>query len=256
MNRADLIFEIIQASNDKKMRVGDIHIQLAEKENIEIADYFNSSIVSSTVRHDNNTKAKNGQPLRFDLSEHGLIKIIHYNQDTSTAKIIDNSEENLPIIISKANDRLRKEIKTAISQLTWQEFESSFLTQILEGLGFAKVQITQPTRDEGIDAICSYERGILKSEAIVSAKRWTTQNVSVQEVRSVRGVIRNTADTGIIITSSHFTNDAKLEALKVGGNRAIILIDGDLIVDTCIKEKIGVKVIDLPNLYKFEGFQQ
>jgi restriction endonuclease Mrr len=256
MSRADRIFEIIQNDPERKMRVGDIHTKLAELEEIDISEYFNSSIVSSAVRQDTNTRTKNGQPIRFDSSEHGVIRIIEYKPSISMkSKPVEISEIDLPIIISQNNDKLRKEIKSAISNLTWQEFESSFLTQILEGLGFAKVEVSQPTRDEGIDAVCTYERGILKSEAIVSAKKWGSQRVGVQEVRNVRGVVRPSADTGIIVTSSRFTDDAKDEASKTGGNRSIILIDGELIVDTCIKEKIGVKVVDLPNLYQFEGFK-
>ncbi len=38
------------------------------------------------------------------------------------------------------------------------------------------------------------------------------------------------------------------------GFRTIILIDGDLIVDTCLKEKLGVDNVEIPILYEFIGF--
>ncbi len=133
--------------------------------------------------------------------------------------------------------------------MSWQEFESSFLAEILESLGFSQVEITQRTRDGGKDAECTYKRGLVQSRAIVSAKHWS-KTVGVQEVQRIRG-IKGESDTGIIVTSNKFSPDAIKEAAPSQNQRAMVLIDGDLIVETCFEHSISVKAVDLPKLYKF-----
>jgi len=137
--------------------------------------------------------------------------------------------------------------------MSWQEFESNFLIQIMEALGFRSIEITQKTRDGGKDAICKYKRGVVESEAIISAKKWKTQKVSADEVQRLRG-IRGNADTAIIFTSSKFTDSAISEAMPSQNQRSVVLIDGDLIVETCFSSGIGVKEIKIPTLYEFIGF--
>ena len=95
--------------------------------------------------------------------------------------------------------------------------------------------------------------GIVSHEAIVSAKHWNRQDVGPGEVRQMRGIVSN-ADTGIIVTSSNFTNGAVSEAEKtMPGYRTVILIDGDLIVETCIKEGLGVEEVELPKLFRLKA---
>lgn len=157
----------------------------------------------------------------------------------------------MPAIIQEANKKVRQELKKQISELSWQEFENNFLTRVLEALGFSDIQITQRTRDGGADAICTYRRGIVTSEAIVSAKHWSKASVPDNEVDRVRGILHQ-ADTAIIVTSSSFTNPAKEKAKPApgGGWRSIVLVDGDLIVETCLQHAIGVEEVALPALYR------
>ncbi len=205
MNRADTIFDIIN-SNAGEMRVAEIHRELAEREGQSLNDFFSSSIVSSTVRVDNKTREGRGRPKRFNTDTHGTISIA--SQSLPNKQIKKTESQDVPLVIDKINENVRSELKKAISDLTWQEFESSFLTQVLSALGFTNIEITQSTRDGGKDAICSYERGILNSRAIVSAKHWKSKKIGADEIQRVRG---NTdeADTGIIVTSHAFSQEAK-----------------------------------------------
>lgn len=128
------------------------------------------------------------------------------------------------------------------------------MLQVLEALGFSSVEITQPTRDGGVDGKCRYTRGLVQSEAYVLAKRWNSKkNVDANEVDRLRGV-KGVQDTGIIFTSASFTKGAKAAAEPESGGRFIVLIDGDLIVETCFAEEIGVKNVSLPVLSEFAGF--
>ncbi len=166
--------------------------------------------------------------------------------DTNNSSAIKNA-------IESANTTVRSRLKQAISQLSWREFESHFLQQVLEALGFENVQITQATNDGGIDAICRYKRLLIQSEAFVSAKHWKDSNkVGPEEVRQLRG-IKGNADTGIIITSSEFTQGTVKEAEASQNQRTIALINGDMIVKICFDNGIGVKKVDLPHLFEFDN---
>src|SRR5439155_5505482 len=148
--------------------------------------------------------------------------------------VLGDYARQLPVLLERANQIAKHQLKNAISQLTLQDFESLFLQQILEALGFHGVKITQRTRDGGTDALCSYQRGLVQSSAIVSAKHWKTQNIAADEVHRLRG-IKGNADTGVIVTSATFSEAAKKEAEPSQNQRAIVLIDGDMLVNVCFE---------------------
>lgn len=253
--RADRIFEIL-GRHESRMKVGDIAKELEQGERVK---FIHPSTVSATVRQDNNTRRAQGKTLRFNHSgdgseEWGYVSLRKKAAGSRATGTSDNSQviqEN----IEKANNAVRQQLKKDIGNLSWQEFESNFLERVLEALGFNEVQITQPTRDGGKDAICTYKRGIVSSKAIVSAKHWEKGKVGVKEVRDLRGQ-KGDADTGVIITSSDFTDEAKHEAAPGQNQRTIVLVDGDLIVDACLGNGIGVEQVSLPALYKFVGFKE
>ena len=63
--------------------------------------------------------------------------------------------------------------------------------------------------------------------------------------------IKGNADTGVIITPSSFTLGALVEAKPTQNQRSIVLVNGDLIVDTCMKHEIWVRKCELPTLCTF-----
>jgi len=183
----------------------------------------------------------------------GYVSLRMKATGTLGASATDHSQE-IQENIEQANLAVRQQLKKAIGGLTWQDFESNFLPIVLEALGSNEVKITQPTRDGGRDAICSYRRGIISSEAIVSAKHWKAARVGGREVRDLRGQ-KGIADTGVIITSSFFTKDAEREAEPSQNQRTIVLVDGS--TGRCLlKNNLGVKEVALPALYTFIGFEE
>lgn len=253
-SRADTIFHIIE-QNSERMKVSEIHTRLCEAENVS-AQELKSSIVSSTVKQDNKTKEAAGRVKRFKIfgdgeEEYGYVSIIRpVNLEATKTKILDNYLQQIPLLIEEANNKFRKELKTKIGEKSWQEFESTFLCDVLEALGFSDIQLTQPTRDGGRDAECCYKRGLVQSQVIVSAKHWTKKKVGIDEVQRLRG-INHIADTAIIVTSNSFSSDAIREASPSSNQRSVVLIDGDLIVNTCLEKNILVESFNLPTLYKF-----
>ncbi len=150
--------------------------------------------------------------------------------------------------IRKANDAVDEKIRQRLREMDWRTFESTFLAAVLEKLGFQNVEVTQATRDGGVDARVTYQRGLVEAKAIVSAKHWNgRQSVPVSEVRQLRG-IQGDEDTAIIVTTGKFTDDARTEARPSQNQRVVYLIDGARLVEICRQHSIGVKRQELPAL--------
>ena len=252
-SRSDRIYRVLSESESGRLKVSEVRNRLAH---LEDAPDLKVSVVSATARVDNRTKRSSGKGVRFNVygdggEEFGYISTTpDVGAANSAKRIVDDYLEQTPVIIQRANDKVRRKLKKQISDLTWQEFEDNFLVSILEALGFSEVSLTQRTHDGGSDAYCSYKRGIIESEAIVSAKHWKGRNkVPDQEVDRVRG-IPHQADTAVIVTSSDFTKPAQEKARSQPGWRSVVLVNGDLIVETCMRNSIGVEEVILPSLYR------
>lgn len=246
-NRADKIYEILKEAGGR-LKVSDIHSLLTKLEDID-PKTLHYATISSTVRQDTIVRTRQGLAKRFNFYEKGKNEAEDYSYISIDIYDVQSSLR-VSKLIEAANFEVKKNLKLAIEHLSWKEFESSFLAQILEGLGFTSIEITRPIKDGGKDALCKYKRGLVYSNAIVSAKHWKDK-VKADEVQRLRG-IKGIADTGIIVTSSKFTPSAEREAEPSPNSRAIVLIDGDLIVETCFEKGIGVKMVELPPLYEFD----
>jgi hypothetical protein len=253
--RADKIYNLLLSSIDVRLRVADIVKLLAIIEN---DPNLQPGVVSSTVMMDNKIREIGGRALRFNrygdgTEEFGHVSVRDIVQlSNDLPGILKNYVTQIPIVIEKANSMVRNELKAAFRRLSWREFESFFLYNILEVLGFQEIEITRPTKDQGADAYCAYRRGLVRSLAIVSAKHWKNK-VGIDEIRRLRG-IRSNADTAIVVTSSKFSPEAIKEAEPSQNQRAIVLINAGLIVETCFNNGIGVERLTIPHLYKFTQF--
>lgn len=248
--------EILSAAPAGRLQVAEVARQLAEREGLT---ELTTSTVSATASQENKNRDNSGRAPRFNTygdggEEWGYISL-RIAASPLHEKDLHKLHGQMPQAIESANGETRSKLKEAIAQLSWQQFEANFLVQVLEALGFQGIELTQLTRDGGKDAVCRYKRGIVTSEAIVSAKHWQGNKVPVTEVQRLRG-IKGNADTGIIVTSSSFTPDAQKEAEPSQNQRSIVLVDGDLIVETCIVHSIGVRSVNLPTLYDFVGFAE
>ncbi len=253
ITRADKIYDVIR-NNGERLRVYDIRTLLAAKE--RISD-IKGAVISATVRADNMTKTLRGKVPRFNIygdgnETHGYVSIQTATEvEKNLHGILKNSATQIPALVEQANKNVRKKIREMIINMTWKEFETNFLLSILESLGFNSITLTRPSHDGGKDALCVYRRGIVESSAIVSAKHFK-KNVGVAEVQRVRGISEN-ADSAVIITSSDFSKAAKKEAKVVWQNhRSVVLVNLDLIVETCIDNEILITQVPLPKLFKIQ----
>jgi len=112
--------------------------------------------------------------------------------------------------------------------------------RLLREHGFEDVEVTQRSRDGGIDGY-----GLLRLSPFVSlrvafqAKRYK-DIVSRSAVGEFRNALLGRAEKGVFITTGRFTNDAESEASR-DGVVPIELIDGEQLVELFQDAGIGVK---------------
>jgi restriction system protein len=112
--------------------------------------------------------------------------------------------------------------------------------RLLREHGFEDVEVTQRSRDGGIDGY-----GILRLSAFVTvrvafqAKRLAAV-VSRRDVGEFRNALLGRAEKGVFLTTGRFTSDSKIEATR-DGVIPIELIDGERLVELFEEVGLGVK---------------
>lgn len=125
---------------------------------------------------------------------------------------------------------------------TGYDFEE-FLKEYLIKMGLDEVEITQRSRDGGID-LTAIRKGVGDFSEIditnyfIQAKRYALENrIGVREIRELKGTIPF-GYKGIFICTSSFTEDAKKEAIN-DISKPVVLVDGKSLVQSCIDNGIG-----------------
>lgn len=127
---------------------------------------------------------------------------------------------------------------------TGYDFED-FLKIYLEAIGVDEIEVTQRSRDGGID-LKGIRKGIddltdLDSvKYYIQAKRYKPKSsVPINDVRALRGVMDD-GFKGLFITTGKFSKESYCFA-KSSSSRPIILIDGKKLIQSCIDKGIGFK---------------
>lgn len=141
-------------------------------------------------------------------------------------------------------DHFKKIILNQLKEVDPKTFES-FSKKLLEVYGFRDMQVTQYTKDGGIDGFGKLKVGITYLNVAFQCKRWKTTNVSRTEIDKFRGAIQGEYEQGIIFTTSGFSKESQ-SATRKKGAVPIILIDGNTIIDIMIEKKFGVEIENLP----------
>lgn len=119
----------------------------------------------------------------------------------------------------------------------------SFLQLLLVEIGLDDVEVTQRSRDGGID-LTAVRRGVEGLSALdevhycVQAKRLKPGTaVNVRDVRALRGVMPS-GSKGIFITTGRYTRTAHQFA-EDDPARPLVLIDGPALTALCIEHRLG-----------------
>lgn len=148
-----------------------------------------------------------------DLMQTGEFKEELY-EDVDSSLAIKN------IVITDINEEVKRYFKTnpeKLHELSPRKFEE-LVASILEDMGLT-VELTKATRDGGSDIIAQIKNSLTSLLILVECKKYAPDNkVDVSIVRSVAGVhmLREPAKS-IIVTTSSFTKDARLEASQFKG---------------------------------------
>ena len=111
---------------------------------------------------------------------------------------------------------------------------------LLRASGFDDVEVIGRSGDGGIDGIGTYRpSGLISFHTAFQCKRYQG-SVGAGAIRDFRGSFVGRADRGIILTTGHFTRDARDEASRPGAN-PVDLIDGETFCDLLREHSLGVR---------------
>lgn len=111
-----------------------------------------------------------------------------------------------------------------LAAMDWEDFEH-LVRELFErefAANGAEVKITRASRDQGVDAIIFDPDPLKGGKIVIQAKRYTLP-VDVSAVRDLYGtVINEGANTGILVTTSHYGQ----EAYEFAQNKNLKLVNG------------------------------
>jgi restriction system protein len=110
-------------------------------------------------------------------------------------------------------------------KIDWYKFEN-LIRQLFEAMGL-DVQVTQSSRDEGIDAVAYNKTDIVhRSEILIQAKRYSNC-VPTNDVRALAGSVEEKrATAGVLVTTAWVSPETKAFAAR--NNRLSIIEGGEL----------------------------
>ncbi len=110
-------------------------------------------------------------------------------------------------------------------KMDWYKFEN-LIRQLFEAMGL-DVQVTQSSRDEGIDAVAYNKTDIVhRSEILIQAKRYSNC-VPANDVRALAGSVEEKrATAGVLVTTAWVSPETKAFAAR--NNRLSIIEGGEL----------------------------
>jgi restriction system protein len=193
----------------------------------------------------------------IDFANVDLKEAFRHLKGISAASLIDFIPIAPIMIINKADKRfiqseeVLKNINdsTNIAAIDWEEFEH-LVRELFEkefAVNGGEVKVTQSSRDGGVDAIAFDPDPIRGGKIIIQSKRYTNV-VGVSAIRDLYGTVVNEGATkGIIVTTSHYGNDA----YEFAKGKPLTLLDGGHLL--YLLEKHGYKAkIDIEEAKKMQ----
>lgn len=144
-------------------------------------------------------------------------------------------------------ENFKANVLNYLKNLKPYKFEQ-FCGEFLKKYGFQDVQVTNQTRDGGIDGFGELKIGFTHLEVAFQCKRYDKSKIQPKDIREFRGCIKEKCIYGIFFTTAEFNKPAIAEADRKD-LKAIVLIDGISLVDFMIKERFGIDVTEEMPIY-------
>ena len=177
--------------------------------------------------------------LTLDEAHKIFLKRVEIYQKSKRTKNKEKTEEELEKIIENPIDNENTDLLDILKSISWVGFEH-LCKRLLREHGFENLEVTQRSRDEGVDGSGTLEiNPFIKTKIIFQCKRYKG-TVSREKVGDFRNAVMGRAEKGIMITTGTFSEDAKREAER-DGVIPIELIDGQKLVELFEQVELGLK---------------
>ena len=204
----------------------------------------------------------------LDGSTRGIWKLTARGRARATGATANFVEElllahqaTLKDLVYENESEVKRRIISEFQNLGATDFEQ-FCISFLGPLGYEQLQVTKRGADRGIDGHGLFRQGVVSIRSAFQAKRWRQNPVTRPEIDKFRGAIQGDYDHGVFLTTGRFTADAEAASIKKGAI-SLLLLDGDAIAESMIRNGIGVvrrpvQLFDLdPEFFRFpaaDGF--
>ena len=156
----------------------------------------------------------------------------------------DDPASRLRQLYTEYVEEFRKRLIRQLMALEPAKFEL-FSKKLLVAYGFKDVQVTQLSKDGGIDGHGKLSFGLGLLNVAFQCKRWKKNPVGRPDLNQFRGDIQGSYELGIYFTTGTFTRDAQ-QARSKAGAVPIVLHDGHSIANLMMEKHFGVDVESLP----------
>lgn len=157
------------------------------------------------------------------------------NSEVMVKNSEETPQETLERVHSELNNVLKAELLTRIYQNSPDFFEK-LVIELMEKMGYGRGEVTQRSRDEGIDGIV-YQDKLGFDVIYVQAKRYDLdKTVGRPELQKFGGALPEKNAKGLFVTTAKFSAGAK----QYADERHIILIDGQCLAQLMIEYEYGV----------------
>ena len=143
----------------------------------------------------------------------------------------------------------RDQLLNYLKEMDPRSFER-LCQRVLRESGFVEVEVTERSKDGGIDGVGKVRLGgFLSFKVVFQCKRYR-RSITAKQIRDFRGAMVGRSDKGLFITTSTFTRGAKEEAEREGAF-PIDLINGNLLTEKMKEFKLGV-IVEQEEIIKFD----
>jgi restriction system protein len=143
---------------------------------------------------------------------------------------LENTIEALQSVnIEQLQEQAISGIKEHLTKKNPYEFQD-LVAALLRAMGYHTPFVSPKGKDGGIDIIAYQDPlGIQKPRIKVQVKHYPQNPIAAEAIRSLKGLINNTEEVGLFVTSGRFSSEAERFAREA--NVHIKLIDGDELID-------------------------
>lgn len=161
----------------------------------------------------------------------------------SSPRSLSESLRNLQDLHSRYVALLKERLNSELRKLPPSSFEL-FAKSLLDVYGFEETNVTQVSRDGGIDGYGKLRVGLAHLNVAFQCKRWTKSNIQRTEIDKFRGAAQGEYEQGIFFATTSFSPGAISASVKRGAI-PIVLIDLAQIVNLMIDKRFGVQMENL-----------